>query len=105
MESICFIYNYCHFLYSICDLCGIIDTVTTMHIVSTMLKKEMKIKCSDHMKWKKEEEMHPLGEIPLTTNNVSFMKHPNQKCSCMGWKDAANEEYVAEMATVMILAP
>ena len=49
--------------------------------------------------------MHPLGEIPLTTNNVSFMKHPNQKCSCMGWKEVDNEQYAAEMAAIIILAP
>ena len=49
--------------------------------------------------------MHALGGTPLTTNNVSFMKLPNQKCSYMGSKVAANEEYEDEMAAVIILAP
>mgnify|MGYP007129941811 CR=1 FL=1 len=49
--------------------------------------------------------MQLLGETPLTTISVSFVKHPNHICSYLGWKVVKNEEYVVDMVAVIILAP
>ena len=49
--------------------------------------------------------MHPLGETPSTTITLSFVKHPNHRYYCMGWKVVENEQYIVDMLAVIILTP
>ena len=46
-----------------------------------------------------------IRSSPLTTINVSFMKHPNHECACLGWKVVENKKYATDVLVVIILAP